>query len=83
MTFQEKYLDKLKKNPRAYSPTQALVQEIYTGKDRKMYGMLGGMIKRKGLQFSRETWQEVSKSDAKDKIKLFMWKLGKMKVELR
>jgi len=82
--FKSGYLDKFKVPTKISSSRGLLAQEIYEWSGKKLsFSMLMRLIKLKGEQFTREVWADVKQSDAKDPYKLFMWKLGQTKVELK
>ena len=81
--FNNNYLSKFKNPKKVYSSAGLLAAEINEWDKRLGFPMLLRLIKVKGEQFIRETWSEVKKSDAKEPHKLFMYKIGQVKVELK
>ena len=78
MSFREQYLLKFEKtaNSKNLTKEQSLAEEIwlYFGKSIHFARIMRD-IKRKGYQFIFEIFQEVKKSEAKDKKALFIWKI--------
>lgn len=63
---------------------QSLATEIYLHFDKRLpFPRILGMIRQKGYSGVREAWQESVKSEAKDKLALFIWKVAQQKFELK
>lgn len=78
------YLLKFKKPSKVYSSSGLLAKEISEWSNKELkFPMLLRLIKLKGEQFIRETWNEVKQDNSKEPYKLFMWKIGQIKIELK
>lgn len=63
---------------------QELAGQIYEWSNRKLnFGLLMKNIKGKGYQFIYECFNEAKQGNAKDPYKIFMYLIGKTKVELK
>ncbi len=74
---------KLKKSKKI-TREQELADQIYFyfGKQLK-FGLIINKIKTKGYQFIYEAWNEIKQSNPKNKLALFMWKIGQTKINFR
>jgi hypothetical protein len=78
------YLAKFTKPAKIYSQKQLLATEIYEWSSKELnFPMILGMINAKGEQFVRECWATAKDSKADDPVKLFMFKYGEVKVEVK
>ena len=78
----EKYMEKFKKPPKIYSSKQLLGLEISAWSGKKLsIPMIMKFCNDKGEQFVRECWASAKDSTADDKVKIFMYKYGQVKVE--
>lgn len=60
---------------------QYLAEEVWRYFGKKLsFGLIMKCIKNKGWQFIFETFKEIKNSDVENRIKLFMWKIGKTKI---
>ena len=83
MNFKD-YITKKKFTKTLDTDNQAVAKIIYEGfKDKKRvpFGSIIGLITRKGKQAVLEIYNETIKSDCRDRISLFFYKLGENKVK--
>lgn len=79
------YLEKFKKPSRLNSSKQLLAAEVWEWLFRPKslpYAAILKIINQKGEQFVRETWSEGRQSELKDRMKWFLWKVGRVKVAM-
>lgn len=84
--FKEKYLNQLKeksKTSKIFTSKQLLASEVSEWSRGKLnFKQMCGIIRNKGEQFVRQSWMEIKQEKADDPVALFMWKLGKAKIDL-
>lgn len=75
------YLEKFNKKKKKITKEQELADQIYSyfGKQLK-FGLIMNFIKQKGFQFMYEVYNEIKHSNPKNREALFMWKIGKTKI---
>jgi|ERR1017187_7569178 hypothetical protein len=83
--FSKKYLEKFKSPPeKVYSSSQLLASEISEWSHGKLtIPMLMKFCKSKGEQFVRDCWASAKDSTADDPVKIFMYKYGQTRVEIK
>lgn len=69
------------KNKKIYTKEQELADQIHSYFDKKLgFPMIMNFIKTKGYQFVYEVWNEVKQSNPKNRLSLFMYKIGEEKI---
>ena len=79
----ENYLKKFKiGNP---NKDHFIADQIYQGLNHKLpFARIMYIIKTHGSQFAYQTWNEIrQQSQVKNPVALFLWKVGKNKIELK
>lgn len=77
LEFKFKKIEKTK----IHSDAQFLADQIWEWSGKRLsFPLLMKMIKTKGRQFVFECWNEIRRENPKDKVKLFMWKIGQVKI---
>ena len=69
------------KKTKIYTKEQALADEIYSyfGKQLR-FVIIMKFIKTKGYRFIYEACNEIRQSNPQNRLKLFMWKVGQVKI---
>ena len=72
------------KKTRVFTKEQSLASDIYSYFGKKLkFGFIMNKIKTKGYQFIFEVWNEIKKSNPKNRESLFMWKIGNTKINFK
>ncbi len=74
---------KLKK-PKIHTKEQSLADEIYSYFGKKLsFGFIMNKILTKGYQFVYEAWNEIRQTNPKNRVSLFLWKIGQTKINFK
>jgi hypothetical protein len=78
-TISYKRYEPVEKKKKELTAEQQLAEEIWLwfGKSKEVpFGMLMGMIKRKGMIWVRQCWREIVIDRSKNPVKTFKWKVA-------
>ena len=82
MDIKSSYLNKFKVGKA--NPDIVVADQIYQGFHKELpFPRIMKIIKTHGRQFAYETWNEIRQGEAKNPVALFLWKVGKNKIEFK
>ena len=85
MEIAKNYLERFRPQPTfkvGSSSKQLLLSEIYQYfKPRLKGGEIAGLLRDKGETFVRETFEQLKKDNPKDRLSVFLWRLGRVRTK--